>query len=90
MIHVTCMLTAKNRDQLRNPTLGNRVWAMIPLPLLEWQDLSGRHSGVRGANIAAQARSERRFTVASQFSPVQALLYTRRRRTESFATDAKK
>jgi len=25
--HVTCRLTAKNRDQLRNPTLGNRVWA---------------------------------------------------------------
>ena len=23
---VTCRLTAKNRDQLRNPTLGNRVW----------------------------------------------------------------
>ena len=27
MIHVTCRLTAKNRDQLRKPTLGNRVWA---------------------------------------------------------------
>jgi len=27
MAHVTCRLTAKNRDQLRNPTLGNRVWA---------------------------------------------------------------
>ena len=27
MIDVTCRLTAKNRDQLRNPTLGNRVWA---------------------------------------------------------------
>ena len=27
MTHVTCMLTAKNRDQLRNPTLGNRVRA---------------------------------------------------------------
>jgi len=27
MIHLTCRLTAKNRDQLRNPTLGNRVWA---------------------------------------------------------------
>ena len=26
MTHVTCKLTAKNRDQLRNPTLGNRVW----------------------------------------------------------------
>ena len=27
MTHVICKLTAKNRDQLRNPTLGNRVWA---------------------------------------------------------------
>jgi len=27
MAHVTYRLTAKNRDQLRNPTLGNRVWA---------------------------------------------------------------
>ena len=27
MTHATCRLTAKNLDQLRNPTLGNRVWA---------------------------------------------------------------
>ena len=27
MTHITCRLTAKNRDQLRNHTLGNRVWA---------------------------------------------------------------
>jgi len=27
MTDVTCRLTAKNRDQLRNPTLSNRVWA---------------------------------------------------------------
>jgi len=27
MTHSTCRLTAKNRDQLRNPTLGNRAWA---------------------------------------------------------------
>ena len=27
MTHVTCKLTAKNRDQLRNPTLCNPVWA---------------------------------------------------------------
>ena len=27
MTHVTCRRTAKNRDQLRNPTLANRVWA---------------------------------------------------------------
>ena len=27
MTHVTCRLTAKNLDQLRNPTLANRLWA---------------------------------------------------------------
>jgi len=27
MTHVTCRLTNENRDQLRNPTLGNRIWA---------------------------------------------------------------
>jgi len=27
MTHVTCRLTANNREQLRNPTLGNRVRA---------------------------------------------------------------
>jgi len=27
MTRVTCRLTAKNRDQLGNPTLGNREWA---------------------------------------------------------------
>ena len=27
MTHVTCTLTAKNWDQLQNPTLGNQVWA---------------------------------------------------------------
>ena len=27
MTYVTCRLTAKSRDQLRNPMLGNRVWA---------------------------------------------------------------
>jgi len=32
MTHITCRLTAKNRDRLRNPTLGNRVWATFTLP----------------------------------------------------------
>jgi len=31
MTHVTCRLIAKNRDQLRNPTLGSRVWATFTL-----------------------------------------------------------
>jgi len=29
MTHVTCRLTAKNRDQFQNPTLGNLVWATL-------------------------------------------------------------
>jgi len=29
MTHITCRLTAKNRDQLRIPTLGNRVLAIF-------------------------------------------------------------
>ena len=31
MTHVTCRLTAKNPDQLQNPTLCNRVWATFTL-----------------------------------------------------------
>ena len=31
MTYVTCRLTAKNHDQLGNPTLGNRVWATFLL-----------------------------------------------------------
>ena len=31
MTHVNCRLTGKNRDQLRNPTLGNRVWATFTI-----------------------------------------------------------
>ena len=45
--HITCRLTAKNRDQLRNPTLGNRVWATFTFfilisyknHLLQWMHL---------------------------------------------------
>jgi len=34
MTLVTCRLTAKNRDQLRNRTLGNRVWATFTFTLV--------------------------------------------------------
>jgi len=37
MTHVTCRLTAKNRDQLRNPTLGNRVWATFTFLLYSYR-----------------------------------------------------
>jgi len=35
MTHVTCRLTARNQNQLRNPTLGNRVWATFTFFLQE-------------------------------------------------------
>ena len=42
MTHVTCRLTAKNRDKLRNPTLGNRVWAtFFPCSKRELLEISG-------------------------------------------------
>jgi len=34
MTHVTCRLTAQKRDQLQNPTLGNRVWVTFTFTLL--------------------------------------------------------
>jgi len=34
MTHVTCRLTAKNWDHLRNPTLGSRVWATFTVSKL--------------------------------------------------------
>ena len=48
MTDVTCRLTAKNRDQFQNPTLGNRVWAsfllfvreaVLSCPLLSADDI---------------------------------------------------
>ena len=49
MTHVTCRLTAKNRDPLRNPTFGNRVSAtftfLFPIYLLlsRWNVTSRSH-----------------------------------------------
>jgi len=42
MTHVTCRLTAKNRDQLRNPTRGNRVWTTFTFFVT---DVAPRRSG---------------------------------------------
>jgi len=39
MTLVTCSLTAKNRDQLRNPTLGNRVWATFTFTFQTFADV---------------------------------------------------
>ena len=41
MTHVTCRLTAKNRDRLLNPTLGNRVWANFTFFTLQCKSAFG-------------------------------------------------
>jgi len=45
MTHITCRLTAKNRDQLQNPTLGNRVWATFTFfyAMLTWTQMDFCH-----------------------------------------------
>ena len=55
MIHVTCRLTAKNRDQLWNPTLGNRVWDTFTILFKETaQQVS--ESGVNTDDVVSGAR----------------------------------
>jgi len=62
MTHVTCRLTAKNRDQLRNRTLGNRVRAtffLVPAanrPLCMHKKLALQR--VRGASATGFAGFE--------------------------------
>ena len=57
MTRVTCMLTAKNRDRLRNPTLGNRVRATFTFfirPCVSTttaEELDGTSSGLDAHSI---------------------------------------
>jgi len=58
MTHVTCRLTAKNRDQLRNPTLGNRVCATFTLACVYCSCcVATTSSQCRGATSSASAAS---------------------------------
>ena len=60
MTHVTCRLTVKNRDQLRNPTLGNRVRAIpfnLSTTLSQTLVITGRRSSQRVVNLARQRRT---------------------------------
>ena len=67
MTHITCRLTAENRDQLRNPTLGNQVRASFcfsrsPRPSVSLPSWPPRNCGAprrHEANLAAAAGSPR-------------------------------
>jgi len=62
MTHVTCRLTAKNRDQLRNRTLGNRVLATFTffITYTNFGDHRLRSFGWRGSNFPLSIDFHRR------------------------------
>ena len=67
MTHITCRLTAKNRDQLRNSTLGSRVWATICVCVRVagvWSSSPGR-----GLHVPDAARVLRRHARPGRFAP---------------------
>ena len=62
MIHVTCRLTAKIRDQLRNPTLGNRVRAdfaflTVTVPVASFRGQGGLRTPPRIVKCKSSALS---------------------------------
>jgi len=56
MTHVTCRLTAKNRDQLRNPTLDNRVWATFTFIVSYRNDAVAGAAAATVGDVAADVR----------------------------------
>ena len=64
MTHVTCGPTAKNRDQLRNPTLGNRVRATGTFTVLwrqKWTYCVEDGAGVEAAADVGHVDEHRRI-----------------------------
>ena len=47
MTHITCRLTAKNWDQLRNPTFRNRIWATFLHNVLQLLKVKFSHTRYR-------------------------------------------
>ena len=66
MTHVTCRLTAKNRDQLRNPTLGTRVRVTFtflgPMRVCNPNDTSIGLAGCAGLTAVPNTRTDTETT----------------------------
>jgi len=61
MTHVTCRLSAKNGDQLRNPKLGSRVWASFTFQYPHFQDRRVAAAGRDSVPCVGRTRSWRSF-----------------------------
>jgi len=58
MTHVTCRLTAKNRDQLQNhPTLSNQVWATFTFFTCSYSALCDVERAVKRVCVHACVRA---------------------------------
>jgi len=81
--HITCRLTAKNWDQLQNPTLSNRVWATFTffissvsvigcsLPLRVWSVLQARSVWISWhGTVAISAVACRKRASSSTVTPI--------------------
>ena len=71
MTHITCRLTAKNRDQLLNPRLGDRVWATFTFTFYRPQSSSPSAvvcycCGVAAKCFCRRSTSSRRSTLCSK------------------------
>jgi len=71
MTHVTCRLTAKNRDQLRNATLGNRVWASFFYCVSEKDSYIFRYN----ANIVNQSIYYKQKNETARYIAVKCMTY---------------
>jgi len=69
MIHVTCRLTAKNRDQLRNPTLGNRLLATLAF-YVATDDLARTFRGLYVSVLGTQVSAAKRLNRSTGNGPV--------------------
>ena len=63
MTHITCRLTAENRDQLRNPTLCYRVWATFTFYIEDRVDVRDRVRQMSGGTNIVYLRCGRFYSV---------------------------
>jgi len=63
MTLVTCRLTAKNRDQLWNPTLGNRAWSTLTFVQCSVDWLMADDVGLR-REVEVKSYNFRQFVLA--------------------------
>jgi len=77
MTHVVCMLTAKNRDRLRNPTLGSRVGYGLPRPCYRslsvfrtWDNNDVLNTAVTGTPADRSPNYKPRFLLHEQYAEI--------------------